>query len=133
MSEPGPRDKWAESLGSLIKCVGRGTRLPGARYPTDASTRWTMVESKMNAVRMMCVAAAVAMVAGAPAYAQMSNGAMSNGSMSSGSMMAGSKKMSMSDKKMMTKCQGMDHDMMMKDKGCMKMMKMHPDMMKGHM
>jgi uncharacterized protein involved in copper resistance len=83
----------------------------------------------MKTIRMLCAAAALGLVAGAPAYAQMSNDSMSKGSMMSGDKM----KMSASDKKKMTKCQGMDHDMMMKDKGCMKMMKMHPDMMKGHM
>jgi hypothetical protein len=40
-------------------------------------------------------------------------------------------KMSAKHMKKMKSCQAMDHDMMMKNKGCMKMMKMHPDMMKG--
>ena len=80
----------------------------------------------MKSIKLMCAAA---MLAGAaPAFAQMSNDAMmkKDGMMSSGSHM----KMSMKDKKMTAKCQGMSHDMMMKNAGCMKMMKMHPDMMK---
>lgn len=40
-------------------------------------------------------------------------------------------KMSAKDTKMMKSCQAMDHDAMMKNKGCMKMMKDHPDMMKS--
>ena len=40
-----------------------------------------------------------------------------------------SKPMSKHDMKMMKSCQAMDHDKMMANKGCMKMMKMHPDMM----
>ena len=68
--------------------------------------------------------------AGTPALAQsnsMSSDQMSSGQMSSGKMMH----MSAADKRMMTKCQGMSHDVMMKNKGCMKMMKMHPGMMQG--
>lgn len=80
-------------------------------------------------MRIATIAAAAALLAAGPAFAQMSNNSMSSGSMKSGSMKSGSMKMSASDKKMMAKCQGMSHDMMMKDKGCMKMMKMHPGMM----
>lgn len=81
----------------------------------------------MNSIKLMCAAALLAGTVSAPVLAQDSNGAMmkKDGMMSSGSGM----KMSMSDKKMMKKCNGMSHDMMMKSKGCMKMMKMHPDMM----
>ena len=81
----------------------------------------------MNSIKLMCAAAMIAGAIGAPAFAQMSNDSMmkKDGMMSSGSHM----KMSMKDKKMMTKCQGMGHDMMMKNAGCTKMMKMHPDMM----
>ena len=39
-------------------------------------------------------------------------------------------KMSAKHMKKMRSCKAMDHDMMMKNRGCMKMMKMHPDMMK---
>lgn len=39
-------------------------------------------------------------------------------------------KMSAKHMKMMQSCKAMDHEMMMKNKGCMKMMKKHPDMMK---
>ena len=52
--------------------------------------------------------------------------AFAQGSMAKGDMMKG---MSKQDMMMMKKCQGMDHDAMMKNKGCMKMMKKHPDMM----
>jgi hypothetical protein len=45
--------------------------------------------------------------------------------------MAAPMSMSKHDMKMMKTCQGMSHDMMMKKAGCMKMMKMHPDMMSG--
>ena len=81
-------------------------------------------------MRIVTAATAAALLVTMPAMAQMSNGSMSSDQMSSGSMSSGSKmKMSMADKKMMAKCKGMSHDMMMKNKGCMKMMKMHPDMM----
>ncbi len=39
-----------------------------------------------------------------------------------------SKPMSHHDMKMMKSCQAMDHDKMMANKGCIKMMKMHPEM-----
>ena len=77
----------------------------------------------MKLIRMMCAGAMIANVMSAPASAQMASG----NKMSSGHMM----NMSMSQKHMMTKCHGMSHDRMMKNKNCMKMMKMHPDMMKG--
>lgn len=90
--------------------------------------------------RNLTVAAAAAILAVTPALAQMSNGSMSSGQMPSGSMSSGqmsngsmasdpSMKMSAADKKTMAKCQGMPHDMMMKNRSCMKMMKMHPEMM----
>jgi hypothetical protein len=44
---------------------------------------------------------------------------------------SGMHRMSAKHMRMMKSCQAMDHDMMMKNKRCMKMMKMHPDMMKG--
>lgn len=81
----------------------------------------------MKSIKLMCAAAMLAGAIGAPAIAQMSNDAMvKKDGMMSGSHM----KMSMKDKKMMAKCNGMSHNMMMKNAGCMKMMKMHPDMMK---
>ena len=55
---------------------------------------------------------------------------MQSGAMGNGAMMS-SDHMSMADKKMMKKCGAMSHDMMMKNKRCMKMMKMHPGMMSG--
>ena len=81
----------------------------------------------MNPIKIICAAALLGAAVGAPAYAQMESGSMKKDGMMSGDHM----KMSMKDKKMMSKCQGMDHGMMMKNKSCMKMMKMHPDMMKG--
>ena len=83
----------------------------------------------MKSLKLMCAAAMLAGTIGAPAFAQMSNDAMmkKDGMKSSGSHT----KMSTKDKKMMTKCNGMSHEMMMKNAGCMKMMKMHPDMMKN--
>ena len=85
----------------------------------------------MKSIKLLCAAASLAFIAGAPAFAQ---DAMAKDSMHKDAMMSSDShmKMSMKDKHMMTKCQGMDHDMMMKNKGCMKMMKMHPDMMQGH-
>jgi hypothetical protein len=85
----------------------------------------------MKSIKLLCAAASLALIAGAPAFAQDAMGKDSmnkGGTASSGSGM----KMSAKDKKMMTKCQGMDHGMMMKNASCMKMMKMHPDMMQGH-
>ena len=62
--------------------------------------------------------------AAAPAFAQ---DAMASGQMKSGSMM----KMSAADTRKMKACNAMSHDKMMKNPGCAKMMKAHPDMMKG--
>ena len=62
-------------------------------------------------------------LAAAPAVAQ--DGMMKDG-MTSGSMM----KMSKADTKKMKMCSAMPHDKMMKNAGCTKMMKMHPEMMK---
>lgn len=59
-----------------------------------------------------------------PALAQ---DAMMKGGMKSDKVM----KMSAADTKKMKMCQAMPHDKMMKNVGCMKMSKMHPDMMKG--
>jgi len=54
-----------------------------------------------------------------------------SGAMSSDSSMDKPMTASKSDMMKMDKCKSMDHDMMMKDHTCMKMMKMHPDMMKS--
>ncbi len=67
---------------------------------------------------------AMSIAAATPALAQ---DAMMKGGMKSDKMM----KMSDTDTKKMKMCQAMPHDKMMKNAGCMKMMKMHPDMMKG--
>ncbi len=72
----------------------------------------------------LLAASALSLALAAPALAQ---DAMSSGAMSSGS----SKPMSAMQMKKMTKCKAMSHDMMMKNSSCMKMMKMHPDMMSG--
>lgn len=74
----------------------------------------------MKSIKLICAAAMLAGTMSAPAYAQMaSDQAMKP------------MKMSMAQKKMMTKCKAMSNEMMMKNKGCMKMMKMHPEMMKA--
>lgn len=77
---------------------------------------------------------ALAMIAASPALAQdaMAKDSMAGDAMKKDGMMSSDSKMkmSMADKKKMTACKGMSHDMMMKDAGCMKMMKMHPAMMK---
>ena len=75
----------------------------------------------MKPIKLFCAAAMLAGTITAPAYAQMAaDKAMKP------------MKMSMAQKKTMNKCNAMSHDMMMKNKSCMKMMKMHPDMMKMH-
>lgn len=80
----------------------------------------------MKTVTMMCAAAMLAVTFGAPAYAQ--DAMKKDTMMSSGSPM----KMSKADQRKMASCQAMSYAMMMKNKGCMKMMKMHPDMMQAH-
>ena len=77
----------------------------------------------MTILKTAALGAMLASFAAGGAFAQ----TMSTGSMSTGDM----SKMSSADMKKMKSCQGMSHDMMMKNKGCMKMMKMHPDMMKS--
>ena len=74
----------------------------------------------------MAMGMAAIMLSSGAAYAQDSM-ASKDGMMSKGGMM------SKHDTMMMKKCQGMDHDMMMKNKSCKKMMKMHPDMMNSGM
>ncbi len=66
----------------------------------------------------------LAITAAAPAVAQ---NAMMKDEIKSDSMM----KMSKADMEKMKSCKAMSHKMMMKDAGCVKMMKMHPDMMKA--
>ena len=77
----------------------------------------------MTFFKPAALGAALLLLAGGSALAQ---GAMT----SHDSMMSG---MSKHDMMMMQHCQGMSHDAMMKSHSCMKMMKMHPDMMKGGM
>ena len=66
---------------------------------------------------------ALSIATASPALAQ---DAMMKDGMKSDSMM----KMSKADMKKMKSCNAMSHEMMMKNAGCKKMMKMHPDMMK---
>lgn len=73
--------------------------------------------------RVTAAALAAAMLVGVPALAQTTDGAMA----SKDKMMG--KKMSKSQMAMMNKCKGMAHEMMMKNRSCAKMMKMHPEMM----
>jgi hypothetical protein len=61
---------------------------------------------------------AIAILSGTPALAQ---GGMKTKPMTG---------MSMADMKQMNMCMGMSRDKMMKNTACMKMMKMHPEMMK---
>lgn len=49
--------------------------------------------------------------------------------MSGDKMMAGGNKMSAASMRKLKSCNARSHDMMMKNAGCMKMMKMLPDMM----
>lgn len=58
--------------------------------------------------------------------------AQSDGAMAKSSMAAPSH-MSAHQMHMMKSCKSMSHDMMMKNKGCMKMMKAHPEMMSDGM
>jgi hypothetical protein len=76
----------------------------------------------MRILTLIAVSAA-AMSLTAPAFAQ---DAMANGAMGSAPM-----KMTPKEMKKMDSCKAMSHDMMMKNAGCMKLMKMHPDMMSG--
>lgn len=67
---------------------------------------------------------AMSLAASAPAVAQ---GAMAQGGMAKGSM----SHMSAADARMMNSCKAMSHEAMMKNRNCARMMRMHPDMMKG--
>ncbi len=76
---------------------------------------------------------------GVPAVAQtsrdtgmMTNSTMSNGMMANDHMMSNGKAMKMTKSQMasMKRCQAMSQARMMKNKTCMSMMKMHPEMMK---
>ena len=77
----------------------------------------------MNSIKSICAGVLLAGALAVPALAQMA----SEQPMKPMKPM----KMSVADKRMMAKCNAMTHDMMMKNKTCMKIMKMHPDMMKG--
>jgi len=75
-------------------------------------------------IQTLIAFSAMSIAAATPALAQ---DAMMKGGMKSDKMM----KMSAADTKKMKMCQAMPHDKMMKNAGCMKMSRMHPDMMKS--
>ncbi|GHH25569.1 hypothetical protein GCM10008023_39030 [Sphingomonas glacialis] len=64
---------------------------------------------------------ALVLATGAPAFAQ-------NGMMSSGGMQPAGMKITKSQMASMNRCKKMSHHMMTKNRTCMKMMRMHPDM-----
>lgn len=67
---------------------------------------------------------AMSLAASAPAMAQ---GAMAK----EGAMHGGMPRMSAADTRMMNNCKAMSHERMMRNRGCARMMRMHPDMMKS--
>lgn len=72
---------------------------------------------------------ALSIAAATPALAQ---GAMANDGMMKDSMHAQpAMHMSAADTRRMRSCQAMSHDRMMRNPGCARMMRMHPDMMHG--
>ncbi len=77
----------------------------------------------MSPLKTVCASVAMLAFAGA-AYAQ-------SDSMAKDNMSPAPMHMSKSKMAMMNKCKAMSHDAMMKNKGCMAMMKAHPDMMKN--
>lgn len=89
----------------------------------------------MVSIKMMTTALALATAGAAPVLAQDTMGAQSGSAMNSasmapsGSMAPGT--MSKSQMAAMKKCQAMSSDMMMKNKKCASMAKMHPEMMQG--
>ena len=73
----------------------------------------------------LLIALSTLSLAAVPAIAQ---DAMASHDQMSGSMM----KMSAADTRKMASCNAMSHDKMMKNAGCVKLMKAHPDMMKSN-
>ena len=73
----------------------------------------------------LLIAVSTLSVAAVPAIAQ--DAMASHDQMTPGSMM----KMSAADTHKMASCNAMSHDKMMKNAGCAKLMKAHPDMMKS--
>ena len=72
---------------------------------------------------------ALSLAAATPAIAQ--DAMASHGQMAAHDKMAsGGMKMSAANTRKMKACNAMSHDAMMKNAGCAKMMKAHPDMMK---
>ena len=72
---------------------------------------------------------ALSLSAAAPVFAQ--DAMASHDQMAShGQMASGGMKMSAADTRKMARCNAMSHGAMMKNAGCAKMMKAHPDMMK---
>ena len=89
----------------------------------------------MVSIKIMSAALALAAAATTPIMAQDTMGAQT-GSATNGASMApstatSSGTMSKSQMAAMKKCQAMSSDMMMKNKKCMSMAKMHPEMMQG--
>lgn len=87
----------------------------------------------MRTLTFIAVSALV-LSAAVPAFAQdamASHDQMAaHDSMKSDSMKSGSMKVSTGSTRKMNACNAMTHDAMMKNAGCAKMMKAHPDMMK---
>ncbi|WP_419825168.1 hypothetical protein [Sphingomonas sp.] len=82
----------------------------------------------MRAVTMLGLCA-LSLSAAAPAFAQ--DAMASHDQMSAHDHMAsGGMKMSAADTRKMKSCNAMSHDTMMKNAGCAKIMKVHPEMMK---
>lgn len=71
----------------------------------------------------------IATAAATPGIAQMQNGSMMAGHEKGMMSSSGDMKMTKSQMASMKRCNAMSHSMMMKNKKCVAMMKMHPDMM----
>ena len=78
----------------------------------------------MISTKLILGSIALVLATGAPAFAQ-------NGMMASGGMHPSGMKMTKTQMASINRCKKMSHRMMMKSRTCMKMMKMHPDMMRG--
>ncbi len=76
----------------------------------------------MSSSKLTLGSIALVLATGTPAFAQ-------DGMMSAGGMQPASMKMTKSQMASMNRCKKMSHPMMTKNRTCMKMMKMHPDMM----
>ncbi len=81
---------------------------------------------QMNHIKSAILGLALVAGAASGAFAQSSGAMDENG-------MAKPMHMSSHEKHMMKSCMAMSHDAMMKNSGCAKMMKAHPDMMSDKM